>query len=296
VRPALLAALLVAASGCAKGAHPWSRATLCEAPSTGTTEPSTWLALLLRGWDPQSRLATSPAVDCTGAQVRWDAPALLCADGATARAVLPDRPLGADDVVVEPLGEGFRLVWVITNRYASGDGLGPVAVVEVRPSKLVVRAVGHLRANVVRPRLRLEKLGAGEVLVAEGEVCASADPSSCARSARVMPLEGERWAPATVVGDGGTCVSPAFFHLGREEVEPLPSGWRRRYRLAASLAFDEKGAVLHEQVVVNDFDPKHPNTPERLFRRAEADAELRYDGGAFVSAGPSLWARMLAAR
>ena len=111
-----------------------------------------------------------------------------------------------------------------------------------------------------------------------------------------MPLDGERWAPAAVNADGGTCVGPAFFHLGREEVEALASGWRRRYRLDASLAFAATGAVLHEQVVVNDFDPRHPNTPARLFRRAEADQELRFDGTAFVSGGPSLWARMLSAR
>jgi hypothetical protein len=298
MRSLAVAALCLAAAGCAAGPHPWSRTNLCEAEKD-KGEPAgaaTWAALLLRGWDPASGRATSPAVDCTGAQVRWEAPAQACVDGSTARAILPDAPLRDEDVVVAPLGEAFRIVWVITNRYASGDGLGPVAVVEVRPRLLVVHAIGHLRANAVRPRLRLEKMGPAEVLVAEGEVCASADPSSCARSARLMPLVAGRYEAANVVDDKGRCVSPAFFHLGREEAEPLASGWRRRYRLDASLSFAAPGAVLHEEVVVHDVDPRHPNTPPRLFRRAEADAELRLEGSAFVSTGASLWARMLGAR
>ncbi len=294
-----LAALFLALAGCAAGGHPWSGTTLCSLERDADGEPKdpgAWFELLLRGWDPASRRATSPAVDCTGAQVRWDAPALLCGDGSTARAVLPDRALGADDVVIERLGEAFRIVWVVTNRFASGDGLGPVAIVEVRPRRLVVRAIGHLRANTVRPRLRLEKIGETEVLVAEGEVCANADPSTCARSARVMPLVHERYVPASVTTAEGMCVSPAFFHLGREEAGPLPSGWRRSFRLDATLAFVPTGVVLHEQVVVHDLDPRHPNTPARLFRRADADTEVRFDGGRFVSGGTSLWSRMLEAK
>lgn len=300
-RPALAVALTLTAvlAGCAAGEHPWSGNDLCTVERTPEEEitPAAWISLLVKGYDPATRRATSPAVDCGGAQVRWEAPALLCTDGSIARTVLPDRPLGPEDVVVAPVGEAYRIVWVVTNRFASGDGLGPVAVVEVRKSRLVVRALGHLRANLLRPKLRLERIGQAEVLVAEGEVCASNDPASCARSARVMPLaRSERYQPAVVTDAGGACLSPAFFHLGREESEPLSSGWRRKYRLDASLLFGPTGATLKEQVVVNDVDPKHPNTPARLFRRAESDTDLRFDGASFTASGTTLWARMLEAR
>lgn len=294
-----LALAIALAAGCAAPEHPWSGSAVCEVDRRpDEAVPATaWIGILVKGFDAASGRATSPAVDCSGAQVRWDAPALLCQDGSVARAMLPDRPLGADDVVVVPLGEAFRIVWVVTNRFASGDGLGPAAVVELKKSHLVVRAIGHLRASTLRPKLRLARIGASEVLVAEGEVCATNDPASCARSARVMPLvTPERFMPAAVVDAGGACVAPALFHLGREEAEPLPSGWRRKYRLDATLDFSPVGAVLREQVVVNDFDPKHPNTPARLYRRAESEMELRFDGRSFVSAGPTLWARMLEAR
>lgn len=296
---ALAVTWLVVVAGCAAGEHPWTGTTLCSADRPeGEPEPkeTTWLSFLLSGWDPGSRRATRPAVDCTGAQVRWDGPALRCTDGSTALASLPDRPLGAEDVVVARVGEAYRIVWIVTNRFASGDGLGPVAVVEVRPRRLVVRAIGHLRASLVRPKLRLEKVGEREVLVAEGEVCGGVDPSSCARSARVMPLDRERYVAASVVSGQGECVSPALFDLGREEDVSLPTGWKRRYRLDATLGFSPAGVRVREAVVVSDFDPRHPATPARPYRRAEADLDLRFENGRFVAGTPSLWARMAEAR
>lgn len=290
--------LCLVLAGCAHE-HPWYDTALCAVDRpAGSLEPreDTWLGLLLSGWDPATRRATTPAVDCTGAQVRWQGPALRCADGSTALATLPERPLAAGDVVVAPFGERYRLVWIVTTRFASGDGLGPVAVVEVMPRRLVVRAMGHLRANLVRPRLRLERLGDREVLVAEGEVCGSADPASCTRSARLMPLEGDWYVAAPVVSSEGACLSPALLDLGREELFALPSGWRRRFRLDATLSFLPQGVRVREAVVVSDLDPRHPGAPVRPYRRAEADGEVRYERRRFVAGGASLWSRMLEAR
>jgi hypothetical protein len=298
MRRLAVAFVFLAAAGCA-GEHPWSGTSLCAADRVGVEEEpkeTAWLSLLLSGWDPASRRATRPAVDCTGAQVRWEGPALRCTDSSTALADGPDRALGPEDVIVSKLGDAYRIVWVVTNRYASGDGLGPVAVVEVKPRRLIVRAIGHLRANLVRPRIRLEKLGDREVLVAEGEVCGSADPSSCTRSARVMPLERERYVAAVVAAEDGSCVSPALFDLGREESVPLPSGWRRRYRLDATLSFLPARLRVKEEVVVSDYDPRHPNTPARPYRRADAETDVRHEKGRFVTGSTSLWARMLDAR
>lgn len=296
MRNAALVVLLLT-SACA-GPHPWSGRQLCDLyrpDGFGTPGAADWISLLLRGWDPSTGRATSPAVDCTGRQVRWEAPALACDDPSTARALLPDRPLTEADVVVSPLEGSDRLVWVVTNRFASGDGMGPAAVVTVRDRRLVVRAIGTLRANALRAHLRLERLGATEALVAEGESCASADPGSCIRAARVMPLTGDRFAPTELVDEGGACASPAWFHLGREESERLPSGWRRRTRLDATLSFGAQGITADEQVVVQDSDPRQPNAPARLFRKAESRLEIRPRGDRLVTSGPSLWSRIRAA-
>jgi hypothetical protein len=299
VRNLAAASLSLLLAACAAGGHRWSDTSLCSVerpPGSGALKEDDWLGLLLSGWDPATRRATTPAVDCTGAQVRWAGPALRCTDGSTAAAALPDRPLASGDVLVAPLGDRHRIVWIVTTRFASGDGLGPVAVVEVRPGRLIVRAMGHLRANLVRPRLRLERLGDREVLVAEGEACGSADPSSCTRSARVMPLEGDGYVAAAVASAEGACISPALFDLGREETFPLSSGWKRRFRLDATLVFQPQGLLVKEAVVVSDFDPRHPNAPVRPYRRADAETEVRYDRGRFVTGAPSLWARMMDVR
>lgn len=288
-------ALLVVA-GCAARPHTWSGASLCELqrPGAGEVSSDTWLALLLRGYDPGTRRATSPAVECTGAQVRWDAPALLCSDGATTRAPLPDQPITEKDVVVTPLGDSLSLVWIVTNRFASGDALGPAAVVELKGDRLVARVVGSLRANPHRARLRLERVGPAEVLVAEGEQCASADPASCDRSARVVLIEADRLRPTTVTNQAGGCLGAGWFHLGREETERLATGMTRRYRLDATLAFTPGGLTRSEQVVIHDLDPRAPAAPPRLFRRAAADDLLPLQGDRFVSTSTSLWSRMRA--
>lgn len=298
MRRLVAASLALSLSACAHE-HPWFDTALCavERPA-GSPEPreDAWLGLLLSGWDPATRRATTPAVDCTGTQVRWLGPALRCADGSTTLAALPERPLAASDVIVAPFGDRYRLVWIVTTRFASGDGLGPVAVVEVTPRRLVVRAMGHLRANLVRPRLRLERLGEREVLVAEGEVCGGADPASCTRSARLMPLDGDWYVAAPVASAGGACVSPALFDVGREETYALPSGWKRRYRLDATLSFLPQGLRVREVVVVADFDPRHPGAPVRPYRRADADTDVQLEKGRFVAGGASLWSRMIEAR
>ncbi|WP_242395616.1 hypothetical protein [Anaeromyxobacter oryzisoli] len=313
-----LVTLVLLSAACA-APHPWSGAALCEldrpqpaAPQSAgedgepgvrpapppapvvEAEPGTtqWLQLMLRGWDAETGRATAPAVDCTGRQIRWEAPALACDDPAVARALLPDHPLGEADVVVAPLPEGERLVWIVTNRLASGEGLGPVAVVTVQQRRLVVRAIGTLRANVVRPKLRLERLGTTEALVAEGESCARADPATCVRAARVMPLVGGRFSPAALVNAAGVCAGPAWFYLGREEAERLPSGWKRRTRLDGSLSFGAEGFSVDEQVVVHDLDPRQPNAPPRLFRKAESRLTVKLAEGRLVTSGPSLWVRM----
>ena len=281
-------------AACGGVQHAWSGATLCEIerPSPAEPAPDAWLALLLRGYDASTRRTTTPAVDCVGAQVRWDAPAHQCQDASTTRALLPQRPIAPEDVLVVPLGEKLRLVWVITSRYASGDALGPAAVVELRASRLQVKAVGPLRANPLRARLRLERLGDDELVVAEGERCASADPASCDRSARVLIIAGDRLEPVAVTGEAGGCAGAAWFPLGREEQEKLQSGWTRRFRLDGSLRFAPDGLHVAQQVVVHDLDPRQPSAPPRLFRRADAEEVLPFKGRGFVSSGASLWDRM----
>jgi hypothetical protein len=283
-------------TACSGPQHPWSREEACTATKSADQSVDNdwelWVQLLLRGYDKETHRATSPAIDCTGAQVKWDAPALACNDTATARAQLPDKPITEADVVVNQITPELRLVWVITNRFASGDALGPAAIVEIRPTYIIVRAVGPLRANAQRVKLRLEKLGKTEALIAEGEQCASKDPASCVKAARLLPYWQRRFMADLVSSEGGTCLQPTLFYLAREESSKLESGWRRRFRLTGALLFDPQGFMVQEELVAQDYDPKSPTTPPQTFRKAHSDQTVRLVEGRLVGDKPSLWTKM----
>jgi hypothetical protein len=294
--PLLLAAATL--SACATGHTAWSGQRVCwlERPADQAASPELWMTFLLRGLDPRSRLTTTPAIDCVGNQVTWDAPGLACTDNTLARTLLPGRPLADEDVAVSPVREGVALVWVMTNRFASGEAMGPVALIDIRPRETVVRAIGTLRAFAVRPKLRMERLGAVELLVAEGERCGPVEggAQSCERAVRLMSLRGDRFVPEVIVSDQGSCDSPAWVFLVREESERLESGWRRSHELATSMVFQPESIALQELLVVRDSDPKHPTTPGRVFRRAEDQLTITWKGGRLVTTGTSLWNRMRA--
>ncbi|MFL5246228.1 MAG: hypothetical protein ACJ79V_00270, partial [Myxococcales bacterium] len=127
-----------------------------------------------------------------------------------------------------------------------------------------------------------------EILVAEGERCARSDASTCHRGARLVPLRGARFEPEALVSDAGACVSPAWVDLSREESERLDFG-RRRFQLAASLAFEPSLIRIDEEVLVHDFDASKPATPPRLLRRAHADRTITVSDGKMVASGQSLW-------
>jgi hypothetical protein len=278
-------------TSCAGPQRPWSGKGYCEISGEQASAPGheKWVRLLLRGYDPATRRVTAPALDCTSAQVRWAAPAVACSDGSLATTELPARPIAEADVIVSPLGEGFGIVWIVTNRFASGDALGPVAVVEQRRDEFVVRAIGALRAYPDHAALRLERIGTLPVLVAEGQLCPGADPASCIRSARVMPLRGDRFSQEPLLSEQGACVSPAWFDLVRQESDRLDTGWRRRHQLAASLVFGAEGLRVEEQLLVHDLDPKQPQAQPRLHRKAQGERTIRAEGKRLVTDRRSLW-------
>jgi hypothetical protein len=295
--PGALGALLLASCATAPR-HPWPDEARCElaGPDATAAGPEKWIKLLLRGWDPETRKVTSPALDCTTAQVRWEAPAFACFDNALATTVLPPRPLSEADVVVSRIDEGFGIAWVVTNRFASGDALGPVAIVEQKGDRLVVHALGALRAYPHKAALRLEKLGGVTVLVAEGQLCASADPASCVRSARIMPLRGDRFSPEPLFTEAGACASPAWFDLDRSESTTLETGWTRRNTLAASLVFGPEGLRVEEQLVVHDLDPRDREARPRVFRKADGERTVKPVEAKLVTTGRSVWSAVVSGR
>lgn len=286
----LAAALLT--GGCAHLTEEQRAASLCELAGKGDPDADAWMTLLLRGVDPRTRRVTSPALSCTGTQVRWDVPALSCEDGSLARTALPERPLAPADVVTSPTAEGATLVWIVTSRFATGEGLGPVALVDRRESLLRVVAIGSLRAFPGNARLRLERLGAHRVLVAEGEICAGTDRSTCLLAARLVPLRGALFEPDTLLGEDGACRAPAWLELSRRETRRGDGRWER-LELSAVLAFGPEGLAIEELVTVSEVADRGAAQPGRALRRAQASRTIRWASGRMVVSEEPLWSRVV---
>lgn len=263
-----------------------------ERPS-GAPRPdaATWFALILRGYDPATGRVTSPPLDCTGAQVRWDGPALRCEDGRAATTALPDRPLGPADVVATSVSADSTLVWIPTTRYASGDAAGPVALVIAVGRELRVVALGPLRAYRDQARLRLEPLGATKVLVAEGDSCAMGGHDKCVRASRVVPLRGDRFTPTPLVGEDGRCLSPAWFDVARRARLRTRRGWER-VELSGSMSFSGVRLTVEEQAVVHDLGRGDERVAERVIERAQSAREVRWERDRLVGTGTPLWWRV----
>ncbi len=264
--------------------------TICEGESASPPDSATWIALLLRAYDPATRRATVPAVDCRGSQVRWEGPARAC-DDAPGRSPLPPQPLADSDVVVSPVSKDATLVWIATSHYASGDALGPVALVASRGKRLRVKALGALRAYPTRATLHMEKLGVLDVLVAEGESCASTDPATCTRSARVLPLRAGGFVAEPFRGEDGRCASPGWVDLGRRDRRRTETGWESR-ELTATMTFGTGELIIEEQVLVSALGGTPGSSPPRLLDRAQSTRTVRWVEGRLEARGTPLWSRM----
>ena len=233
-------------------------------------------------------------VECLVPQTVADEAATACIKREAA--ALPPRPLdGEKDLELIALEEGKALVWVRTDYFEDGDALGPIAVAEYRKNGLAIRALGALRANPNRVRLRLEPMGEGTVLVVESMVCPEGgDASKCARVMRLVPREGDRFVERPLFDEKtNACLGPATFPLAKFEELQRDDGTIRRFELARTIDFEEGVVTVNEQVTIKDIDPSQPDAPPAVFRKAQIERTLVLDGAGLKTSEP-LWERMMA--
>ena len=293
----VLGLVALVGGGCATTVpRSWAQNDMCPARRVAAVEKppaDSWLSLLLEGYDPATRRATNPAVDCTGARVVWSAAAYACTDGDAARKELPLGPIAAEDVLTFPAGPGLWLTWIITGRYASGDAVGVVALAETsrgEPEKrLVVRAMGALRAYPKKVKLRLQPMGMQDLLVAEGERCADGG-APCTWAVRLEPLQGKRFVPEPVRGVKGECLEAALVNLKQQATARVGESLRKTEG-ETSLAFEPGGVRVEESVVVQEVGRKS-DVPPRLLHRAHDTRVITVEEGQLKAPSPSLWTRM----
>ena len=253
--------------------------------------PQNWFVLMLHAYRSTGEMAR-PLIDCSGRPVK------MAVDGCGGDPVpeLIPTELTPDDLVVSPLGDDRRLVWVITEHLSDGEGQGPVAIASVEPHGLAVRALGVLRAYREHVSLRLETVSGQQVLVADGERCASPGAAeTCERAVRVVPLVGTFFLTAPLVDAQGTCLGSTLFPV-RTRGESGRS--HASYELEAATNFSQGAMQVREQLAISraphgrgakDKDA----SSEAYIARTQLERTFSVKNGRLVTDGPSLLTRWL---
>jgi len=251
-----------------------------------------WFVLMLHAYRSVGEIAR-PLNDCSGRPVK------LAVDGCGGDP-LPDlvpTQLGPDDLVVSPLGDDRRLVWVITEHLSDGQGQGPVAIASVEPHGLAVRALGVLRAYREHVSLRLETVSGEQVLVADGERCASPNAAeTCERAVRVVPLVGQWFLSAPLVDAQGVCEGSTLFPVRTRGEAGRAHG--TTFELEAAVNFGQGAMQVREQLAISrgghGRSAKDKDTGgEAYIARTQLERTITVKNGRLVTDGPSLLARWL---
>jgi hypothetical protein len=275
-----------------------------------------WYSIMLRGFDRDRMLAGDDPKDCTGTSTLAPTPPPLLegeklAEDADPQVVagckiggdleagrLPARPLTDEDIVINEGPDGTSLVWVQAIHYKSGEAIGPVALVEWTKAGIAVRALGSLRAQTNKARMRIEVAGEQRILVVEGDECNVEESKLCQRIMRLLPIIDGRFATVPLklnaedANGADVCLGDAAFALYEQYTSDLPDGWIRKFEIVRSVTFDKGTPLVSEQVVIKDKDPNQPEAPPQEFREASSDRSLTYKDRYFETRG-SLWEDMI---
>ncbi len=277
--------------------------------------PDIWYSIMLQGFDRDRMLAGDDPKDCTGKSTLTPTPPPLptgaeqpdnpnvvagCPIGGDLEADrLPARPLTAEDIVINEGPDGTSLVWVQATHYKNGEAIGPVALVEWNKAGVAIRALGTLRAQTNKARMRIEVTGSGQrILVVEGDECNLEDSKVCKRIMKLLPILDGRFATvplklnAEEAQGADVCLGDAAFALFEQYTSDLPDGWIRTFQIARSVTFEGGDPLVSEQVVIKDKDPNQPEAPAQDFREAASDRTLVYKDRYFETRG-SLWEDMI---
>lgn len=298
--PAAIALASIFAGGCKP--DPTTDLPICKAEvagseadevASGSVAPDIWFLILLRNFDRNTMQLKRPAQDCSGRAIEPKAEAVdSCIVGDNPAKPLPERPLTEDDLLIAPLDDGRQLVWAKTGEYDNGEAVGPIAITEWTARGVAVRAIGTLRAQKDRAAIRLEGVGADQVLVVESRYCDPDDPKQCSRRIRLVPLVGDAFQDKRLQTEDGTCLGAAEVVMYEEKQVTLGNGIERNFEVARSVDFSEGEVVINEQVTIKDTDPSQPDEPAKLFRRANVERKLAVGTDAIVTQS-GLWEDML---
>jgi hypothetical protein len=234
------------------------------------------------------------ARDCTGHPIRWEPRTSgMCPGESTELETPVPAPIARDSVIERSLGGGNYLLWVVSHRFANGDGFGPLAFVRRLPTGIEVDALGGLRMRTERVNLERWMIRGEAVVVASGESCAHDGTEGCQRAARLLVHKGSELLDPPLLDPSGHCLQEASIEMARRHEQTLPSGLQRSFELTSAISHDARFVVIEERLVVRDIDPNSPAMPPREVQHVEANRFVHVQGGRLFSKQHPLWARAL---
>jgi hypothetical protein len=263
-----------------------------RAPGNRPVTPADWAKLIVQ-LEPSGGSFVGNR-DCTGLPIHWTPPPSNCIVKTPPLGTPQPVPLTEESVVERMLPGDHRLVWVMTHRFANGDGYGPVALVRIYPRGLAVEAIGPLRLRRERVGLELWRIGGREIMVAQGETCHDKkDAGSCHRAANVLVLRKHAFLDPPITYPDGQCIDVPWIELVRQANLPIEGGWNRHFEITSSLSHDERYFVITEQLRVEDSDPDQPDVPPRPFRKADTERFIHLEEGALHTRQHPMWPKAL---
>jgi len=278
---------------------PRSNPPLCTFKSTNDGElasqslkPSQWMPIISPAVDSATLERKGPLRDSCGRVLEAEEEPWPACPG-QARPAIPRAAdsIEPSDIIMGQVGEGRMLVWAATEELATGDVMGPAALVFWTETGLEVHATGALRGLRNETRLRLHLSTGTPVVILEAQQCGS--DGRCTTVSKFFPIVARRFKDVPVLDVDGNCLGEAAFPLDKREEQSAPGKLTRRFILQRTVELADDGIYLVDLVTGDEFNPKDPVGTVKPFRRVTARRKLVYVEDHFVLRDRDLWEHVL---
>lgn len=254
--------------------------------------PEQWLSTISPSVDRSTMTRRGPLKDACGRVLEIPAEPWPACPGMAP----PTVPKGGDrieisDLIVSQVGEGRLLIWAATEELATGEAMGPAALVFWKGGGLEVHAAGLLRGLRNEARIRLHKTSGKPVVILESQKCTTDD--RCTAITKFFPIIKRRFQDLPIKGPEGECEGEASFVLSRKTEEPRSGKLTRRFELQRTVELAEDGIYLVDLVTGDEYNPRDPVGTVKPFRRITARRKLELANDHFMVRERDLWSDVL---
>ena len=134
-------------------------------------------------------------------------------------------PIRADELSIEPLSDGFGLLWLPVEEYSNGDRTLLVALVHTSKRALSVLGIGTVRLPPEQIASELQdRSRRGHSVSRKAPNAARVDSGKCDRRLKLLLLHDGRFVPLEMRDADNECHGEAAIDLARSQQVRLKSG------------------------------------------------------------------------